>query len=170
MTTSIFLPMFRKETDNHKPDHRRRNRQGSESGNLGIPFHIAHDAAKQEWKISHYRVALLGSQADQQSCYKVIHLHLQHPGRTRTDAACARFGLPARVTSTSCDGGREGATAGVNPGGLAPLWGVDGGEEMRVSGAISRPVLFFYGTHELVFSPLWSLTTCEIRELPRSSF
>ena len=50
--------MFHKETDNHKPDHRQTEGQGSESGNLGIPFHIAHDAAKQEWKISHYRVAL----------------------------------------------------------------------------------------------------------------
>ena len=68
------------------------------------------------------------------------------------------------------EGKREGATAGVNPGGLAPLWGVDGGEaeEMRVvSGAISRPVLFFYRTHELVFSPQWPLSAVEIRELSR---
>ena len=49
--------MFHKETDNHKPDHRQTDKV-VRVGNLGIPFHIAHDAAKQEWKISYYRVAL----------------------------------------------------------------------------------------------------------------
>ena len=120
--------MFRKETDNHKPDHRQTEGQGSESGNLGIPYHIAHDAAKQEWKISHYRVALLlfGSQADQQSCYKAIHLHLQHPGLTGGRRMGA-FWTP-RESNKYFVRWREGATAGVNPGGLAPLWGVDGGQ------------------------------------------